>query len=92
MPHVVEFEGHGSLTVEDGENLLDACDRVGVPMDSACGGFAACNACRVVVLSGEESLSERLEEELPFLDQENHRLGCQITLCGSAKFRLDSGM
>ncbi len=49
-------------------------------MDSACGGFACCNSCRVEVLSG--ALSPLLPEEEPFLDAPAQRLGCQARLLG----------
>jgi ferredoxin len=49
-------------------------------MESACGGFAACNSCRVVVLDGE--LTPLLPEEEPFLDGPDQRLGCQARVAG----------
>jgi ferredoxin len=65
-----------------GASLLEACEAGGIPMESACGGFACCNSCRVEVLAG--ALSPLLPEEEPFLDGPGQRLGCQARLLGGA--------
>lgn len=85
----LEIDGHGSFDVALGVTLLDACEAHGVPMDSACGGFAACNSCRVAVVSG--GLSPRLDEEDAFLDTPTQRLGCQARVTGDVRVRLDPG-
>ena len=89
MPNVC-FEDLGrTVTGSVGETLLAVCDASGVPMETACGGFAACNSCRVAVLAGE---LEPLEEvERPFLDRADQRLGCQARLVGDVTVRLDPG-
>ena len=91
MP-TVEVEGFAPFEMSEDETLLEGCEEAGVPMDSACGGFAACNACRVQILAGIEHCSDRLEEELPFLDTEDQRLGCQVRVSGAIRCRLASGM
>ena len=78
----LRVEGYPAATVAEGQTLLEACEAHGVPMESACGGFACCNSCRVDVLSGMEALSDRLDEEDAFLDTDRQRLGCQATLLG----------
>jgi ferredoxin len=71
-------------------SLLEACEAAGIPMDSACGGFAACNSCRVDVISG--ALTPLDELELPFLDAPGQRLGCQARLvAGPVAVRLAPG-
>jgi ferredoxin len=70
--------------------LLEVCDAHGLPMETACGGFAACNSCRVRVLCG--SLSPVEDVELPFLDAPDQRLGCQARVVGDVQIRLDPGM
>jgi ferredoxin len=60
-------------------------------MDSACGGFAACNSCRVDVLDGAEHLTPLLPEEEPFLDVPGQRLGCQARVQGPVHVRLAPG-
>jgi len=75
-------EGYPSAVVDAGQTLLEACEALDVPMDSACGGFACCNSCRVDVLDGMAFLSPRLDEEDAFLDSDRQRLGCQASLLG----------
>jgi 2Fe-2S ferredoxin len=84
--------GHPPLDVAADTTLLDACQDHGLPMESACGGFAACNSCRVDVLSGADHLSERQDEELPFLDAPDQRLGCQARVRGPVTVRLAPGL
>lgn len=89
----VEVEGFAPFEAESGLSLLEACESGGVPMESDCGGFAACNACRVRVVEGAESLSPLDDEELPFLDEDDQRLGCQAhLLAGQVRLRLDPGL
>ncbi len=72
----------GTVRIEAaaGTSLLEACEAAGIPMESACGGFACCNSCRVEVESGE--LTPLLPEEEPFLDGPRQRLGCQARVVG----------
>ncbi len=70
--------------------LLEVCDAHGLPMETACGGFAACNSCRVRVIAGD--LSPLEDVELPFLDAPDQRLGCQARVRGDVRVRLDPGM
>jgi 2Fe-2S ferredoxin len=72
-----------------GATLLEVCDDHGLPMETACGGFAACNSCRVRVLSGV--LSEVEDVEDPFLDDPGQRLGCQARVVGDVVVRLEPG-
>lgn len=84
--------GLGAVDAPAGTSLLEACESGGFPMGSDCGGFAACNACRVVVHRGAEHLSTLAEEEDPFLDRAEHRLGCQARLLGGeVEVSLDPG-
>lgn len=87
----VEVEGYAPFEVVEDTTLLEACEAHGVPMDSACGGFAACNSCRVDVLQGADALSALLAEEEPFLDREGQRLGCQARVRGPIRVRLAPG-
>jgi ferredoxin len=73
----VFVEGYPAFPGDPALSLLEACEAAGVLMNSACGGFAACNSCRVDVLSGAESLTPRVSEEDAFLDAPGQRLGCQ---------------
>ena len=90
--HTVRVEGYPAFHVDDSEaSLLELCEDHGVPMESACGGFAACNSCRILVLDGQRNLTEQLPEEDAFLDGPNQRLGCQARVVGPVSFRLDPG-
>jgi 2Fe-2S ferredoxin len=90
--HRVAIEGYAPFEVDEETTLLEGCEEAGVPMDSACGGFAACNACRVQILSGGEHCGPTLEEEVPFLDAPDQRLGCQVRVSGPVVLRLAPGM
>ncbi len=90
MPRLV-VEGHGEVEAPEGVTLLAACDLGHIPMETECGGFAACNSCRVAVISGMEALSPTGFDEEPFLDRDDQRLGCQARLMGDVVVRLDPG-
>jgi ferredoxin len=75
-----------------GTTLLDASEALGFPLDSDCGGVAACNACRVRVVSGAAHLSPRGPEEDPFLDDADQRLGCQARVLGDVVVRPEPGL
>jgi len=91
LPKLV-VEGEGTFQVDAGETLLDLCDALDLDMGSDCGGFAACNACRVKVLEGMENLSPLEEEERPFLDAPDQRLGCQALVTGDVRVAYDPGI
>lgn len=88
MPRI-EIDGWPAFDGRLEETLLEAADRAGVPIEAACGGFAACNTCRVAVFAGE--LSEVSDEEAPFLDAPEHRLACQARIRGDLRARLAPG-
>lgn len=87
----VEVEGYGVVRAAAGATLLEVCEANGIPMDSACGGFAACNSCRVAVISGADGLTPCVPEEEPFLDAPDQRLGCQSRVQGRVSLRLAPG-
>ncbi len=90
MTVAVTFADLGrTVEAEAGCTLLEVCDRHGLPMDTACGGFAACNTCRVRVVAGALAPIEEVEE--PFLDEADQRLGCQARVVGPVTVRLDPG-
>ena len=87
----VAVAGFEPFEVAVGTVLLDACEAGGVPIDSACGGFAACNSCRVAVRD-MSALSPLVEEEEPFLDAPDQRLACQCEVLGDLEIALAPGM
>ncbi len=89
MP-VVTFEDLGArVSADPGATLLEVCDAHGLPMETACGGFAACNSCRVRVVEGV--LGPLDPAEAPFLDDPGQRLGCQARVVGDVVVRLEPG-
>ena len=88
----VSVEGYAPFELDSTQTLLEGCERAGVPMDSACGGFASCNACRVEVLEGLQYLNVASIEERAFLEAPDQRLGCQVTVRGPVSVRLAPGM
>jgi len=83
-------EGYDPVAgIAPGERMLDVCERAGLPVEAACGGFAACNTCRVRLIDGLLSAVEEAEE--PFLDEPGQRLACQAMILGDVHVRLDPG-
>ena len=69
-------------------SILDWADRSGIEIDHACGGFAACSTCHVIVRKGLNSCSEIEEDEEDMLDEApgltlQSRLSCQCVPDGS---------
>jgi len=60
----VRFEPSGrSIIVAAGTSLLEAAQRAGLPIASACGGDSLCGRCGVSVLSGGSALALEGEPE-----------------------------
>jgi len=69
-------------------SILDWADRNDIGIDHACGGFAACSTCHVIVRKGLDSCSEKEEDEEDMLDEApgltlQSRLSCQCVPDGS---------
>jgi 2Fe-2S ferredoxin len=63
-------------------SILDWADRNDIPIEHACGGFAACSTCHVIVRQGLETCNETSEDEEDMLDEApgltlQSRLACQ---------------
>lgn len=79
----IVFEIDGQIVeARPGDSILEASQRTKSPLDSSCGGFGTCGACRIVVEAGAEKLGDRNEIELEMAADrdfdENERLACQI--------------
>ena len=76
---------------EEGETLLEAAARAGLPLTHICGGKGKCTTCRVWVLDGLENCADRTEKELELADKlgldANVRLSCQLRPEGAVSFR-----
>ncbi len=85
LPDNVNFE------VTADETLLDAALRSGVAFAHACGGRAKCSTCRIWVVNGLESCSERTEAETSMAERlgftSEVRLACQLRPKGTLRIR-----
>jgi len=85
MPKV-RFEPDGiEVEVEEGTSFLEAAQRSGAQVGSACGGVCACSTCHVYVKEGLDDLSEISEREEDIMDKafdvrSFSRLGCQAKM------------
>ncbi len=75
-----------------GENLLDVCRRMQVPLDAACNGNGVCGKCGIQVLEGNAPITEAdrgvfSKKELA----DGYRLACQVEVTGSLRCREIAG-
>jgi iron-sulfur cluster assembly protein len=76
-----------TVTLREGEVLLDGLLKGGAALAHDCGGKLACASCCVIVREGAEGLSAPTDDELDMLDragvaQDGARLACQVTGSG----------
>ena len=69
-------------------SVLDFADKAGIEIDHACGGFAACSTCHVIVREGLDTCNEISDDEDEMLDEApgltmHSRLACQCVADGS---------
>ena len=69
-------------------SILDIALNAQIAIDHACGGFASCSTCHVIVREGLESCNEPTDKELDQLDNapgltSKSRLACQCIPNGS---------
>ena len=63
-------------------SVLDWADQNDIPLDHACGGFAACSTCHVIVREGLDTCNDTSDDEEDMLDEapgltRQSRLACQ---------------
>ena len=79
------------LSIAEGETILEASLRAGIPHAHACGGRAQCSTCRVWILEGLEHCGERTEPERaiagPLRFAPEVRLACQTRVSGDLTLR-----
>lgn len=88
---VTFLPGNITCKAEVGESFLEVAMENGVPLDHACGGFAACSTCHVIVKKGMERLTEIEDAEADQLDEAagltlSSRLGCQARITEEGEF------
>jgi len=92
MP-TIEFLSDGKvIAIEEGESMLQASLRAGIPHTHVCGGKARCTTCRVLLIDGDENkLSPRNDQESALADKfgfaSNIRLACQAYVSDDIKTR-----
>jgi ferredoxin len=68
------------LEIEDGSDIIEACEEQGVPFACTEG---VCGTCVIEVKEGMENISPFTQEEKDFLgEQDQERLACQCRVLG----------
>ncbi len=68
-----------TVSVFDGQTILDAAQKAGVPVDSICGGKGRCGKCLIKILAGEAGEPTGLEQKVLSAEevQKGVRLACR---------------
>ncbi len=96
MSRIVFTPSGLDAVVDDGTTVLDAARKLGVDLDSVCGGRGICGRCQVTPSVGSfpkwgiearvESLTPRGQDEIDYRGKralvEGNRLGCMAKVCG----------
>ena len=82
-----------TVTLSNGETLLDGVLKGGASLAHECGGKLACATCCVLIDQGQQSLNPPGEDELDMLDRaglaaDGARLACQAVGAGQVVVRL----
>jgi iron-sulfur cluster assembly protein len=82
-----------TITLGNGETLLDGVLKGGAALSHECGGKLACATCCVVIDQGREALNRPSEDELDLLDRagvvaDGARLACQAFGVGEVVVRV----
>jgi len=91
MPLLHFLPDNQKIHAHEGETILQAALRVGIPHASFCGGSARCSTCRVIILEGLENCAPRNPEEQAIAEMLHFapqvRLACQTVVTGKVKLR-----
>ncbi len=91
MPLLHFLPDNQKIQANEGETILQAGLRAGIPHASFCGGGARCSTCRVVILEGLENCAPRTPEEQAIAEmlrfEPQVRLACQTVVTGKVKLR-----
>ncbi|HYH21541.1 MAG TPA: phenol 2-monooxygenase domain-containing protein [Azospirillum sp.] len=90
MSHTLTIEPTGdTVTVEDGQTILDACLRQGIWLPHAC-GHGLCGSCKVEVAEGEVDHGDASGFALmDFERDEGKTLACTARLCSDVTIEAD---
>ncbi|MCZ7647970.1 MAG: adenylate/guanylate cyclase domain-containing protein [Planctomycetota bacterium] len=91
MPSVSYQPDGVEVDVQDGESLLAAARRAGLPHAQVCGGAGQCSTCRVLIEAGLEHCSARGAREEKVAKRLGFgpaiRLACQTRVAGAVRAR-----
>jgi adenylate cyclase len=92
MPTIEFLSDAKSIEIEEGESILQASLRAGIPHTHVCGGKARCTTCRILLIDGDENrLSPPGDEEYELVEKlgfaPNIRLACQSYVRDDIKIR-----
>ncbi|MCL4461168.1 MAG: 2Fe-2S iron-sulfur cluster-binding protein [Nitrospirae bacterium] len=93
MPKIHFPELGKTIEASEGESILKAALRAGIPVEHNCGGVCACSTCHVIVEEGGKNLSPMEEDEEDQLDEAEgltlkSRLSCQAIVHGDIVVRI----
>jgi len=89
--HIIDYEPVGRRgKCQSHESLLACARKLGIGINSVCGGAGTCHSCKVQVLSGSVSAptSSELEAFSPRELEEGWRLACQTYPHGNCKLHI----
>ena len=90
MPTITFSQTGQTLEVEVGASFLEACKAAETPQNFGC-TVGSCGTCCILIESGEENVQPRDDEERETVemcsDEEDARLGCQMTVNGDISVR-----
>ena len=85
--HNLQMTSDGIITIAEDQTILEASLSNNIMHYNACGGKAKCSTCRVLVVDGEESLTQPNKRERSLAEKNNFptnvRLACQTKVTGN---------
>lgn len=91
MPRIHYLSDQKTVEVLNGHSILESSLRAGIPHAHACGGYARCSTCRVLILDGLDRCTARTPVEQRLADRLHFtpdiRLACQTKITGDVKLR-----
>ena len=77
MAKVISSKSNREVSVENGEEIREACENLGVKFSCRNG---LCGTCMIDILEGEENLSPLTEAEKLLKRDRKNRLACQCQI------------
>jgi ferredoxin len=87
-PTVRFYPWDKSAAIDADTSVLEAADRVGISIESLCGGEGLCGTCKVIVDEGAEHLTPPTEADETLLSEDQledgYRLSCRASMAADA--------